>query len=167
VSIRRMLVAAAAACVLVGALAAPATASPPTKFPRNQASFVLSGTCQGFDIRVDQDSRQGTSRDLGNGLITTSGAITGTVTRLNPDGSDGASVSMNFSGPGVIDTVNNVVYARGPWLISNFDDPATPAFEGFMYLVHGRTVFNTFPDTNGVELVSSTAPVRDVCAELA
>lgn len=166
-SIRRIIVAAVAACFLAGAVAAPAGASPPTKFPRHESSFILSGNCEGFDIRIDDVAQLSTSRDLGNGLFTTAGAINGTVTRLNPDGSDGASLALNWSGPGVIDSVNNVVYARGPWLITNFDDVTTPAFEGFAYLVRGVTVFNTFIDSPNVDLVSSTAPVRDLCAELA
>jgi hypothetical protein len=161
VSIRRIIVAAVAACFLAGVVAAPASASPPSKFPRTQSSFILSGTCEGFDIRIDDLAQQSTSRDLGNGLFTTAGAINGTITRLNPDGSDGASLALNWSGPGVIDSVNNVVYARGPWLLTYGDDVTTPEFEGSAYLVSGVTVF-TFD-----HLVSSTAPVRDLCAELA
>ena len=161
-----MLVAAAAASFLVGVVAAPAAAAPPDKTPRHLDSFVLSDTCQGFDVRTDQDLRMSTSRDLGGGLITTTGAITGTFTRINPDGSDGASVRINFSGPGIIDTVNGVVYARGPWAISRADDPATSEWEGALLLIHGVSTFNVDFSTGDATFVGSTAPVRDLCAEL-
>jgi hypothetical protein len=160
VSIRRILV-AAAACFLAGVAAAPASAAPPSKVPRTPGSFILSGTCEGFDIRIDDLAQQSTSRDLGNGLFAIAGAVNGTITRLNPDGSDGASLALNWSGAGVIDSVNDVIYARGPWLLTYFDDVTTPEFEGSAYLVKGMTVFTSD------HVVSSTAPVLDICAALA
>jgi hypothetical protein len=161
VSIQRILVAAAAACFLAAVVAAPASAAPPTKFPRTSSSFILSGTCEGFDIRIDDLAQQSTSRDLGLGVFTTAGAVNGTITRLNPDGSDGVSLALNWSGPGVIDIVNDVIYARGPWLLTYFDDVTTPEFEGSTSLVKGVTVFTSD------HVVSSTAPVLDICAALA
>lgn len=167
-SIRRMfMVAAAAACVLIGGVAAqPAAAQGKpeiVKSPKFTDTFVLDDRCQGFSVRVDIGGTQGVRIFFSDAEFIIAGSLKATFTRLLPDGSDGPSVSFNISGPGRINVDAGLIYGHGPWEFDRGDDPATPQWEGEIILANGNLVY----DINTMEVVSSTVPVRDICAELA
>jgi hypothetical protein len=94
--------------------------------------------------------------------LLTTGSLRATVTRILPDGSDGESIAFNISGQGRLTFSDGLMHAHGPWELDTPDDPTTPEWEGMLVLVNGYTVF----DTNPLDVLSSTTPVRDLCAEL-
>jgi hypothetical protein len=161
------MVAAAAACVLIGGVAAqPAAAQGKpeiVKSPKFTDTFVLDDRCQGFSVRVDIGGTQGVRIFFSDAEFIIAGSLKATFTRLLPDGSDGPSVSFNISGPGRINVDAGLIYGHGPWEFDRGDDPATPQWEGEIILANGNLVY----DINTMEVVSSTVPVRDICAELA
>ena len=98
-------------------------------------------------------------------VILGSGALTGTLTHVLPDGSDGPSMRVNFSGPGKIDPATGVASSSGPWLIESRDDAEHPAFEGFLLLVRGRATISPDPVT-GSPVVVVTAARSPISARL-
>ncbi len=165
--IRRALAAAGATGLLLGVAAQPALAAgQPTveHFPKATVSVDLgTDVCQGLDVRLDYTANEATLITFPDGTAITAGALRGSLTVIEPDGTDGPSVYFNFSGAGRIDPANGVAYAHGPWALQGFDDPTTPQWEGLAVLVNGNTVFRL--DNSNV--ISTTTPVRDLCAELA
>jgi hypothetical protein len=165
--IRRALVAVAAVCVVAVVMAAsPAAAAGPTiiRGPKHVvASVDLADRCQGFDVRLDYTATQNVQIVFPSGQFITAGSFKGSVTRIEPDGSDGPRISFNFSGAGRFDFANDVATAWGPWELDSPDDPTTQQWEGQLYLVRGRTVWS--PST--VTILSSTTPIRNLCTELA
>jgi hypothetical protein len=89
------------------------------------------------------------------------------LTHVLPDGSDGPSMRVNFSGPGKIDPATGVVTAAGPWLVEGPDDPTTPAFEGFMVLVRGLSTISPDPVTGAPVVTVAAGNLIDLCAALA
>ena len=97
--------------------APPATAAKPVieRFPGGSAT-ILHGECA-FPVREDSVSRQGISQTFfdRNGeprTVHVAGAFNGTLTRVLPDGTDGTSLRINFSGPGNFDPAAHLLRSR-------------------------------------------------------
>jgi hypothetical protein len=171
---RRPVAAATLACLALAGVgaAAPAAAAQPEiqKSPPGEISVLSEGSCP-FPVREDVLARQLTTKVFVDAegvprVIMGSGALSGTLTHVLPDGSDGPSIQINFSGPGKIDPASGVVTAVGPWLVESADDASTPAFEGFMVLVRGRATISTDPVTGAALVTSAGGNVTDLCAAL-
>lgn len=168
---RTPLVALVVAALGVLGTAVPAAATAPIidKQPGGTDTVVSEDACP-FPVREDVVMRPSMVKtfDLaGDVQLRLSGALTGTLTRLLADGSDGASLRINFSGPGVIDLATGGLTARGPWLLESPDNPSTPAFDGFLVLTQGLAEVSVDPETGVLTIDSSKGAVTDLCAALA
>jgi hypothetical protein len=151
---------------------APASAAKPdiVKIP-GSSSTILHQEC-GFPVREDSVSRQGVvqvffDRNGEPRTVHVAGSFTGTLTRVLPDGTDGTSLRINFSGPGNFDPTSGDLSGQGPWLIGSPDDPATAAFDGFLWLVRGQVSASMDPNTGVLTIHRLTGNVTDLCAALA
>ncbi len=155
-----------AAALLVTLSAGPALAAKPdiTHNPPTTQTVVHTGC--GFDVLEESKVGENLTQFFydRNGELRTihvAGSFHGTLTNADT----GESIQLNFSGAGNIDPETGVLTGHGPFFIENFDDPATPEFEGFMVLTNGTTV--AMMDENGqITIISTTAPVTDLCAAL-
>ena len=152
--------------------AAPAAAGKPDieKVPGG-TSTILHAECA-FPVREDTVARQGIVQTFfdRNGeprSLHVAGSFNGPFTRILPDGTDGTSLRINFSGPGNFDLDSGDLSGRGPWLLGSPDDPATAAFDGFLLLVRGQVSASGDPVTNVLTIHSTTGNVSDLCAALA
>ena len=157
---------------LVLSPAVPAAATKPDiqKVPGG-TSTILHGECA-FPVREDSVARQGVvqvffDRNGEPRTVHVAGSFTGTVTRVLPDGTDGTSLRINFSGPGNFDPASGDLSGRGPWLLGSPDDPATPEVDGFLWLVRGQVSASIDPDTGVLTIHSTTGNITDLCAALA
>ena len=172
---RRLVAAGTFACLAlagVAGTASPAAADQPEmqKTPPGEFSTLSEGGCT-FPVREDVRARQLTTKVFVDAdgvprVIQGSGALTGTLTHVLPDGSDGPSLQVNFSGPGKIDPTTGVATSSGAWLIESRDDASTPAFEGFLLLVRGRATISPDPVTGSPVVVPTAGTVADLCAAL-
>jgi hypothetical protein len=150
----------------------PAAAAKPdiVKIP-GATSTILHQEC-GFPVREDSVSRQGVvqvffDRNGEPRTVHVAGSFTGTLTHVLPDGTDGASVRINFSGPGNFDPASGDLSGRGPWLLGSPDDPGTAEFDGFLWLVRGQVSASINSDTGVLTIHEITGNVTDLCAVLA
>ena len=160
----------ASSLVLLPAVPAAATKPDIQKVPGG-TSTILHGEC-GFPVREDSVARQGVVQVFfdQNGeprTVHVAGSFTGTLTRVLPDGTDGTSLRINFSGPGNIDPASGDLSGRGPWLIGSPDDPGTAEFDGFLWLVRGQISASMDALTHVLTIHSTTGNVTDLCAALA
>ena len=153
------------AIVLAGlALAPAATAEKPARFFLPTDDFVLSGPCA-FDVdyHVLTNKEYGTLFSNGHLLIT--GSFKVRLTNL----SNGHSMDVNISGPGVITFLPDgglKVTAWGNWLFWFFPGMLGPQSPGKLILTTGLT--SEVLDAN-VNVVSLELPrnTTDACAALA
>jgi hypothetical protein len=131
--------------------------------PPSTVTVLLGDLCEGFDVRADVIFGQNNVVTFDNGTVLSTGSVRARITRILPNGSDGASIALNISGQGRLDVNTGLVSAHGPWELDHPDDPTTPEWEGKFLFVNGNTVF----DPATADVISSTTPVRDLCAELA
>ena len=155
-----------------GAAAAVSAGKPDIqRVPPSVETIYHDGICE-FQVREEARARQGIVQvfyDADGEPRTThvAGAFTGTLTHVLPDGSDGPSLRVNFSGPGTIDPTTGIVSTKGPWLLVGDDDPTTPEFDALMLLVRGQSELSPNVNTGGPVVDSSTGTVIDLCAALA
>jgi hypothetical protein len=169
----RMLVTPAVLAVALAGLtggAAQAAGKPDIqKTPAGEVSTVSEGSCT-FPVRADVRARQSMTKVFFDSAgqprtIHVSGAFTGTLTHVLPDGSDGPSIRVNFSGPGNFDPATGILSAKGPWLLEGPDDPNTPAFDGVLVLARGQSQVSADPVTGVLTVTGGN--VTDLCALLA
>ena len=148
-----------------------AAAKPDIQKTPGGTDTILHGEC-GFPVREDSVSRQGVTqvffdRSGEPRTVHVAGSFTGTLTRVLPDGTDGTSLRINFSGPGNFDPSAPTLSGQGPWLIGSPDDPATPEFDGLLWLVRGQVSASIDPATDVLTIHNTTGNVTDLCAALA
>jgi len=124
---------------------------------------ILKAHCHGFDVHFVYRATQLVTIAFSETTVFSAGSFNGTVARVLPNGHDSSTISFSFSGASSIDFNSGLVVAHGPTLFAGPDDPTTAEWEGALFLASGNTVADP---ANGTFL-SSTRPVRDLCAELA
>lgn len=173
-STRRLLTPVVLALAVAGVTGSPAHgAGKPDiqKAPPGETSTVSLGSCT-FPVREDVRARQSMTKVFFDAAgqprtIHLSGAFTGTLTHVLPDGTDGPSLHVNFSGPGDIDPATGILTTKGPWLLEGPDDPITPAFDGLLVLARGQSQVSADPYTGVLTITGSKGNVTDLCAALA
>jgi hypothetical protein len=171
-TVAALVVAGTVAVTLTGVPGAAAAGKPDIELvPPSTETLFHDDVCS-FPVRQDARARQGIVQVFSDAAgeprtVHLAGAFTATLTHLLPDGSDGPSIQVNFSGPGNVDPVTGLVSANGPWLLVGSDDPTTAAFDGLMLLVQGQVDISQNANTGGPVVESSTGRVIDLCAALA
>ena len=111
--VQRLLAAFAAACFLLGTLAAlPAAAvgGPQIeRFPKATSDTILKAHCHGFDVHFVYRATQLVTIAFSETTVFSAGSFNGTVARVLPNGHDSSTISFSFSGASSIDFNSGLV----------------------------------------------------------
>jgi hypothetical protein len=153
--VRRTLLAALAAVLLVPTAAAERPGREPAPFPDFTGQF-----CKDFQVSIHATQNKEVATFFSSGAALVTGVLKVEVTNL----STGKTLALNISGPGTFSPDGTTVAARGTWLLFG-EAGQLPGPDPGMLLATGSISLVTGPA--GITSVSIRGTTEDVCAALA